>query len=282
MRLPLAPVIAVPLGALAALGVVAMPAAMLQSLVAPSGLTDLLPVLVPPLGLAGRMLLSVAAGAAVTAISGLFTYMLVGRSAIGGGHDAMPDWDADPDSLAMPVLRRADAHPDAPARPPLLATRDLGTPFAAEIAETAAIRAERFQVVSAIEAVEIDEERPLPTDLDQVLAAYDPGAIPDVPIAPPTSPYRAAAPETARPADEPLERLDRRAPAPAAPYAFPEEPIAHPATEATVHALLERLERGVSRRAAAQAKSSPATASRRPQQGLEDALATLRNLARQA
>jgi hypothetical protein len=67
-----------------------------------------------------------------------------------------------------------------------------------------------------------------------------------------------------------------RKPAPA--YAPREEAIARPETEASVHALLERLERGVVRRGlSAKAATTPKQAER----GLEDALATLRNMARQ-
>ncbi|SFP79082.1 hypothetical protein [Sphingomonas rubra] len=57
-----------------------------------------------------------------------------------------------------PSVRRADAHPDAPPRHPMAAA-ELGTP----------------------PSPPPPPERGLPDDLDQPLAAFDPGAIPAVP-----------------------------------------------------------------------------------------------------
>ena len=69
-------------------------------------------------------------------------------------------------------------------------------------------------------------------------------------------------------------------PAPAMRMPAPAEPIVRPETDASVHALLERLERGVVRKglATGMERAHPRDAER----GLEDALVTLRNLARRA
>jgi hypothetical protein len=66
----------------------------------------------------------------------------------------------------VPVVRRADAHPDAPPRRPMTAA-DLGTPM---------------MEVTAANPVTL--ERSIPADLDQPLAAFDPHAILPVPMAP--------------------------------------------------------------------------------------------------
>lgn len=119
---------------------------------------------------------------------------------------------SDPD---VPQVRRADSHPDAPPRPPVRAHRDLGAPPPAAA-----------------------PERPLPADLDAPLAAFDPAAIPDVPRAPvPTvAPLvRFERPQLIDPGDR-FETFDL------APAAAAIEPTA------TLHALLDRLERGIARR----------------------------------
>jgi len=62
-----------------------------------------------------------------------------------------------------------------------------------------------------------------------------------------------------------------------------EDAITRPETEASVHALLERLERGVVRKNIATAAApSPRVERRARERGLEDALVTLRNMARRA
>lgn len=131
----------------------------------------------------------------------------------------------------LPQLRRADSHPDAPPRALVRAHRDLGAPPPAAA-----------------------PERPLPADLDAPLAEYDPGAIPDVPRAPvpAVAPLvRFERPQLIDPGDR-FETFDLVRP--------PVEPTA------TLHALLDRLERGFARR---------------PQSGrsLDQALVDLRRLA---
>ncbi len=341
MNLPLAPLIAAVLGGLAALGVAVVPAPALESLVMDSGLPSVIAAAEPPLGLTARIALALGAGGVVAAFMWLSAFVLLGTRGLTIGNAAAPL--ADPEDLPTPVIRRADAHPDAPPRPPLLATRDLGTPFlevrapegkraqvdevdtsrgvsapAAEepLALTDALPHRAPLAIRELEAPvvearreEVDEidssrslsapvadaprtvtamplplERPLPEDFDQPLSAFDPQAIPAVPRpAPvPLAPLR----RPARPAvfDE-TERFEifeltppvRRKPAqqPSAPRR--DEAIVRPETDASIHALLERLERGVVTKGIATA--APARR-REAERGLEDALATLRNLAR--
>ncbi|MBC9032763.1 hypothetical protein IAG41_10205 [Sphingomonas sp. JC676] len=283
MNLPIAPLAAVVLGALAALGVAAMPVSGLESLVMDSGLPSVLPAAEPPLGLTARAVMALLTGGFVGLFTWLAGFILVGTRSVMLGKTP----EASDEDVPMPVLRRADAHPDAPPRPPLLATRDLGTPFL----EVRAVDAKVSESVAEPEKIEAPVEpleQPLPQDLEQPLSAFDPDAILAVPMPPPIKlpPIRRSA---TPPVFEPHERFEvfeltptvrKPAPAQAAPAPEPTppaEPIARPETEASVHALLERLEKGVVRRS--QAKAATA---KQAERGLEDALATLRNMARQA
>ena len=195
-----------------AAGMLLMPARLLEAAISASGLPALFPAAEPPLGHTARLALATIAGTG----GGAATWFAVTTLLAGAGPlrwpfapAATPPW---------PVLRRADAHPDAPARAPLRAARDLGTPFL---------------------AVRAPAERTLPRDLDAPLAAFDPDAIPSAPAAP--VPLVAALARAAPPLEE-GERLD----------AFElQAPIAAPRTEATVHALLDRLEAGIGRPRAA-------------------------------
>jgi hypothetical protein len=97
----------------------AMPGALFTSLVETSRLPDLVAAAQPPLGETARLAAvgtaALLAFAAVWALMGALDRLTAPRTA------------AEPEPEA-PRLRRADAHPDAPARRPLLA-RDLGEPL---------------------------------------------------------------------------------------------------------------------------------------------------------
>lgn len=320
MNLPLAPIAAAGLGIVAALAVAVLPGSLIEGLVLDSGLPSVIAAAEPPLGLTARIGLAADSGLLVAAFSWLTLFVFVGTRAISVGARAPVNLVAD--EPVAPVLRRADAHPDAPPRPPLLATRDLGTPFleirkrpepAPEPAPTElevldldplfaakAVTAEVHELRPAPPAAAPPPltERPLPEDFDQPLAAFDPAAIPAKPIPQPV-PLAPLAPARRPPIFDETERFEvfeltppvrRPAPRPArilAPYSQtppavpaavpPAEPIVRPETDASVHALLERLERGVVRRGyATRREETPKEAER----GLEEALVTLRNLAR--
>ncbi|MBO9624034.1 MAG: hypothetical protein J7500_15100 [Sphingomonas sp.] len=323
MNLPLAPVLATLLGVAAAAAALVVPGATLESMVMASGLPAVIAAAEPPLGTTARALLALGAGGVVAGFSWLALFVLIGSRGITLGVEAEAD-ESDEYLLNTPVLRRADAHPDAPPRPPLFAMRDLGTPFLEVCAEQAeeglkigraaeaslvpqapvAVRpAPEPEVAPAPVVVPEPEpaERALPQDFSQPLAAFDPHAIPDVPLPPPVklSPLRAKPQPEIRERFEIFEltppvRPSVDVPAPAeAPVTAPvmtEEPIMRPETEASVHALLERLERGMIRHGLASGRETgpaPAPAPerverRQRERGLEDALVTLRNLARQA
>jgi hypothetical protein len=274
-----------------------MPTAMLESLVMASGLPAVLNAAAPPLGMTARLAIAAGAGGLVAIFSWLVLFLVFGTRGVSVGKE---EEAVEPDAVPTPVLRRADAHPDAPPRPPLLATRDLGTPFL-EVTAKAPAEAEpdedRVETLSEPELepeplpiAETLEEQDLPLDLEQPLAAFDPQAIPQVPMPSPVTlpPLRRVERPAVFDTSERFETFEltpiRRTPPPPRLTPAPrqrEEAITRPETEATIHALLDRLEKGVVKRGLA-AAGDHLQKPRDPERGLEEALVTLRNLARRA
>lgn len=200
----LLPALALATGLIAASLVAAAPAGVFDAVVEGVALGAFAPA-----GTTGRMLMAIAAGGLVALLGALPLLAPRRRRATRLG--------------AIPLLRRADAHPDAPARRPIAAHSELGAP------------------VLLIDARTAEHGQPIPADLDQPLAAFDPGAVPAVPRAPVRA-VRSLAP---------VQR----------------EPLPAGEGEASIGALLDRLERAAARRAAARID------------GLEDMLVKLRKLA---
>ncbi|UZK66100.1 hypothetical protein [Sphingomonas sp. M1-B02] len=281
MNLPIAPVFAAILGSLAALGAVALPGNALESLVMDSGLPAVISAAEPPLGVTARAIVALGAGGLVALFSWLALFILVGTRNLTIGAAA----EAGTVVGAPPVLRRADAHPDAPPRPPLLATRDLGTPFL-EVRVPREESEARMPLLRPV-AKKPPVEQALPDDLDQPLAAFDPEAMPRDALAQiealPMQPVPAPPVQAERERFEIFELTPPvRSASPVVEVAAPKaEAITNPRTEASVHALLERLERGVARGGFDTARA-PAPRQRDAERGLEEALVSLRNLARSA
>lgn len=278
-------------GVLAALATLVIPGGLLQDIVVGSGVAAFIPAAEPPLGITARISVGVFAGGAVALVAWFaLSALLMWRESRG----------TEEPGERRPVVRRADAHPDAPPRAPLLATRDLGTPFRAkggkvdveedeadariftalrENAEQSGIEvgsgdfpelhpepviamgtpAPPAETIPDVPLPEVKVEtpppapQPLPADLDQPLSAFDPGAIPDVPLAPPPplAPLHRAPQPLAE--GERFETFELTPPRPVAPVVPPvarpvPESLAAPETDASVHALLDRLERGIARR----------------------------------
>lgn len=271
-------------GVLVALATLAIPYGLLQDIVVTSGIAAFIPAAEPPLGATARICFGVFAGGAAALVAWfVLSGLVMWRESRG---------EVEPGERA-PVVRRADAHPDAPPRAPLLATRDLGMPFRAKGEAVAAktiaadVHAAMPDVADDAEAFDLDlpelppepviamgapaspaetipavpipevkveaappTPQPLPADLDQPLSAFDPGAIPDLPRAPPPP----LAPLTRAPAlaqGERLETFELRPPVRPAAVPAPAlqmENLAAPETDASVNALLDRLERGIARR----------------------------------
>lgn len=177
LNLPVAPLVAAVIGGLIALVFALIPAGFLEDLVIDSGIAAVMPAAEPPLGITARAVLILVAGGGTALIAWFSLFLLLGDRAIVLQKSAEAE-----DGEKAPVLRRADAHPDAPARRPLSAHRELGTPFL-EVRAHRPVHAKADE--PEIEPAPVEEppvERDLPTDLDTPLAAFDPHAIPEEPI----------------------------------------------------------------------------------------------------
>lgn len=242
-----APMAAFAAGALAALVIAVLPQWRLEAAVSATGLGGVLAAARPPLGATARAAMALTSGGLVAAAVWGALAIATRRWLERAGSDAAGD---------VPVLRRADAHPDAPSRRPLRASADLTEPSGRPLAIARARSLPEDAVAGPIVV------RAVPADLDTPLAAVDPNAIP----ATPREPVRPVAP-LARPVATEADLAEtfdltpiRRASPPA---------VAAPApTRATsLAAMLDRLEQGAARRG------------RRPTPSLEETLGILRGLA---
>ena len=301
LNLPVAPLAGGVIGFVTAALFALMPTGMLEDLVVDSGIAAVLSAAEPPLGFTARFIMIFLVGGGVGMVAWFALFLLLGSRSIVVQHGV----DGAEDE-PMPRLRRADAHPDAPARRPLSAARDLGTPFLEVHAERPVhIDAGDDEVVEIVpveaEGIHHDapepeadtwlapEEQSLPADLDQPLAAFDPASIPDDPADwfPAPAPLRMT---PRRPVFDAGERFDTfdlaplpHRPAPPTPSAFTPSvpPLPRPDPSATIHALLDRLERRVARREVEVPPPPPVPMPLpiRRQESLEDALDSLRRLA---
>jgi len=293
---PLAPAIAMLLAALGGLMFLLMPTAVLEDLVVDSGIASLVTAAQPPLGVTAHFAIAFLVALAVGGVSWFGLFLLIGTRIVAIGRNDRED--------GVPILRRADAHPDAPPRRPVFAHRDLGTPFLEVTAESSL----PMSVADAVAYVPpVVEERDIPADLDTPLATYRspldpplpaPDPLPlgriDEPVAAP-SPIRAEAP-----APEPIVPVDPVSPAiiPAADDLGPRfasherietfeltpmvrsSETSAPLPSATIHDLLDRLERGVAKRKEVPAPEPETQEEETPVVGsLEETLGVLRQLA---
>jgi len=236
-------------GVIAAAGVMLSSGDALEALISDTGIAALIPMAAPPLGATARAILALGAGALVAAILWSSLYLLFGPGGVFAGTRPRED--------GVPVIRRADAHPDAPPRKPMSAA-DLGTPLMEVGVAGAADGAAR-------------DERAIPADLDLPLAAYDPKAMRPVPMEParPVAPLAqptmvapviemspTAEPETfvtapvPKPVEPPVVETSQSVEEVSAPtpIARPLRAQAEPTTPPTIETLLQRLEQGALRR----------------------------------
>lgn len=294
---PVAPLFGALCGLGTALSVVLVPVFALEDFIIESGLPAILPAAEPPLGATARLGLTLVGAGGVGLIAWFLLFLFVGSRTLAFGA-------GEGDDPAVPVLRRADAHPDAPARRPLFANEDLGTPFldvrAAEpAADTASFAIPTDAAIDLFAPLPIaPEEQAIPDDLNLPLSAFDPGAVSlmsPMPIMPPV-PVSPPAPLVAKPAPRPQlfdpgERFETfeltpmvRTDPPEAPLPIHRDPAEpRPDTNATIAALLERLERSVAQRLpdSANTPDVPRAAGLGINRGgsISDTLGTLRQLA---
>jgi hypothetical protein len=139
-------------GASLAFAIYAMPADLLWNLVLTSRLPAVLSAAEPPLGATARGGLMFL-GAAAAFLGTWLLLRALGRAPAAGD-------EAEEEEMPTPAmrLRRADAHPDAPPRAPIMAGRDFGEPFEPAFApRDEAVDAE-FEPLSA--------QEPLPDTLE--------------------------------------------------------------------------------------------------------------------
>jgi hypothetical protein len=103
----------------------AMPADMFGNLIGATGLSSVLPAAQPPFGFTARVIVS-AAAALVGFLGVLSLFSLVDKAPAPAVAPTRAAATFRP--VEAPRLRRADTHPDAPARAPIFAERDLGEP----------------------------------------------------------------------------------------------------------------------------------------------------------
>jgi hypothetical protein len=158
---PLAPAAALMLAALGGLMFLIMPIAVLEDLVVDSGIASFITAAQPPLGTTAHLAIAFLVALGTGGVSWFGLFLLVGNRTIVLGGNARED--------GVPVLRRADAHPDAPPRRPVFANRDLGTPFL----EVTADSPPPMSAADAIQyAAPVVHERAIPADLDTPLSTY--------------------------------------------------------------------------------------------------------------
>jgi hypothetical protein len=219
-----------PVAALAAVSVgfvaFAMPANLFDGAIAATGLPSLLSAAQPPLGSTARLL--VVAVAAIATFASVFVLLrLLDRRGTAAPARApaqarMREVLAEVDEVELPRLRRADHHPDAPARRPILAGSELGEPNLAR----------PYPQRRAPEPEPEPQPEPEPEIAEAKWEALDEVVEPEVESQP--------APE---PGPEPETAIE--------PEFIPEpEPVAPPApvADSSISDLVARLERGLERR----------------------------------
>lgn len=237
-----------PIALLAALSVgfvgFMLPGDVLSRAVEASRLPEFFPAAAPPLGTKARIAVALAAAGGTFAAVYLLLRML-GRKR--RPEPKQGDWagiDREPET---PRLRRSDVHPDAPARRPILATRELGEPAPATTAAPPEREPTPPESTSAEEPVEeLELDGPGIERLDPVVAE----ASADQPIAaeraveqPKVEQPRIEQPPVREAAAERPVRIEPAAPQPSFAPARPE-----PLEDESIADLVARLERGLARR----------------------------------
>lgn len=269
------------IGMVAALAALLIPGLLFEDMVLTSGVAAFVPAAEPPLGMTARLCLAVLAGggAALLSWSGLSLFMGVVQPRLTHAMRRSP-------------VRRADAHPDAPPREPFRAGRDLGfdeggpieaaEPLDLDLPPEPAI-AMGAPAPTAARSLALDipadpppppPVQPLPADLDQPLAAFDPAALPEAPLVAPrtVTPLVRTLQSPVLAAGERFETFDLARPVA---NVAPASAMTAPETVATVHSLLDRLELGMARRAQPELAPAPVPAP----EGLASALEKLRRMA---
>jgi hypothetical protein len=113
-----------------------VPVGLLELAVSSTGISEILPAAAPPYGLTARLAVSAFTGSMAMGVALAKARVGRGQDASNKGNGTMGFAFSKLASLGrkrpagengVPTLRRQDAHPDAPARQPIFAVRDLGS-----------------------------------------------------------------------------------------------------------------------------------------------------------
>lgn len=260
MKLPIAPLLGGTAALAALIATALVPMARIEDAVMASGLPAVVAAAAPPLGATARAALCFGAGLAAALSIWMAAFLVFGTRAIRVPVGRLSR------QAGLPLVRRADAHPDAPPRAPVMAMRDLGTPLPPPRIEA---DEQDFARVEAGSPFDLD------VPLDSLLARGG------NPVAPVVTTSAGALAKGERIETFELTPIVRAAPAPAAPR--PASAISAVETDATVQALLTRLERGIARRGAPAPRRVERPAMKQPLPGgLDQALGQLRRMAASA
>jgi hypothetical protein len=207
-KIRLATFVSVLFGAVAAILVAATPHAMFQNLVSATGLPSVLPAAAPPLGDKAKILAIIFSGLATMA--GLWLTLTPLSSMIRPKHTAEAMLDDDAEGLPSPRLRRADTHPDTPARRPIFADQELGTPLMSDelVLDAPVLEAEIEAPLATPEALAAPVAEPeATTKIEPVVVEPVVAEVPE-PIAEPKKPTKADAKQDAD--DDSISGMMRR------------------------------------------------------------------------
>jgi hypothetical protein len=163
-----------PVAGLAAVAVAvfafAIPGDLLGEAVAATGLPSLLTAAEPPLGLKARAAIGLVGAVAAFAL----VFFLMRR--LDGGTKAPVPVPLAVGEGEMPKLRRRDSHPDAPARRPILAARDLGEPAPPARASTPVwLAGPEVEIAVAPEPAPTEPAPPVEASLSDLMARLERG-----------------------------------------------------------------------------------------------------------
>lgn len=242
-----------------ALALASVPVPLIEIALASSGISELVPAAAPPLGGTARALVSalgalLGGGAALALLpsGAAWTQDREGRDTMGSAVEKIVAFvrrgkePAEPVAPVadVPLLRRADAHPDAPARAPIMASRDLGeAPLAGVDAPEPAFPAPQPPPAAAW----LEPAAPEPVMPESAMPLAEAPSAPAglaMPRAPEPLPWEVIKAEMAR--------IAAAMQSPPADAAATVAPAASPATEnappPSIGDLTARLERGLARR----------------------------------
>ncbi|MBC2778421.1 hypothetical protein [Parasphingopyxis marina] len=127
-KLPKVPVASAISGLIVAALILMIPNPLFEAFIVRTGLPDIFSAAEPPLGARARIYLALIAALIVTTGAWIALSVVVGRKRRTPRADFGYHYDAE-EAEEQPVRRRADFHPDAPYRRPIMAGDDLGAPL---------------------------------------------------------------------------------------------------------------------------------------------------------